>query len=46
MQLQSMAERKRAAWRWLQAGDRIDMGGVELRVHHPGVAGLAAAEGA
>ena len=38
MRLQSMAERKRASWRWLQAGDRIDMGGVELRVHHPGVA--------
>jgi competence protein ComEC len=37
MQLQSMAERRRASWRWLQAGDRIDMGGVELRVHHPGV---------
>lgn len=36
--LQSMAERQRASWRWLQAGDRIDMGGVELRVHHPGVA--------
>ena len=35
MQLQSMAERQRAGWRWLQAGDRIDMGGVELRVHHP-----------
>jgi len=38
MQLQSMAERKRASWRWLQAGDRVDMGGIELRVHHPGVA--------
>ena len=38
MRLQSMADRKRASWRWLQAGDRIDMGGVELRVHHPGVA--------
>jgi competence protein ComEC len=35
MQLQSMAERKRAAWRWLQAGDRMEIGGVELRVHHP-----------
>jgi competence protein ComEC len=35
MQLQSMAQRKRATWRWLQAGDRMDMGGVELRVHHP-----------
>ena len=38
MQLQSMAERKQAAWRWLQAGDRLEMGGIELRVHHPGVA--------
>jgi competence protein ComEC len=37
MRLQSMAGRRRAAWRWLQAGDRLDMGGVELRVHHPGV---------
>ena len=37
MTLQSMAMRKRSAWRWLQAGDRLDLGGVELRVHHPGV---------
>ena len=36
--LQSMADRKRAAWRWLQAGDRMELGGVELRVHHPGIA--------
>jgi len=35
MQLQSLALDKRSAWRWLQAGDRMDMGGVELRVHHP-----------
>jgi competence protein ComEC len=38
MQLQSIAGLGRAAWRWLQAGDRIEMGGVELRVHHPAVA--------
>ena len=35
MALQSMAERKRTAWRWLQRGDRMDVGGVEIRVHHP-----------
>jgi competence protein ComEC len=35
MQLQSMAARKRSAWQWLQAGDRMDIGGVELRIHHP-----------
>ncbi len=38
MTLQSMAIGKRSAWRWLQAGDRMELGGVELRVHHPGVA--------
>jgi competence protein ComEC len=38
MKLQEIASRKRSAWRWLQAGDRMEMGGVELRVHHPGVA--------
>jgi competence protein ComEC len=35
MQLQSMALRKRAAWRWLQRGERLEIGGVELRIHHP-----------
>ena len=35
MKLQSVALAKRASWRWLQAGDRIEIGGVELRVHHP-----------
>jgi competence protein ComEC len=35
MELQSMAMRKRSAWRWLQRGERLEMGGVELRVHHP-----------
>ena len=38
MQLQSLAMRQRTAWRWLQAGDRLDIGGVELRLHHPGPA--------
>lgn len=38
MELQSMALYKRMAWRWLLAGDRLDLGGVELRVHHPPVA--------
>jgi competence protein ComEC len=35
LQLQAMATRRRAAWRWLQRGDQVDLGGVELRVHHP-----------
>ena len=35
MKLQEMAQQRRSAWRWLQRGDRIDLGGVELRVHHP-----------
>lgn len=35
MALQSMAAGKRSAWRWLHAGERMDIGGVELRVHHP-----------
>ena len=25
----------RATWRWLQRGDRFEVGGVEIRVHHP-----------
>ena len=33
--LQATSERNRATWRWLQKGDRLDLGGVELRVHHP-----------
>jgi len=36
MKLQSLAIDTRTAWRWLLAGDRMEMGGVELRVHHPG----------
>ncbi len=35
MALQSMAARKRSAWRWLQRGERMEIGGVEVRVHHP-----------
>jgi competence protein ComEC len=38
LRLQEMATRRRSAWRWLQRGDQIDLGGVELRVHHPGMA--------
>ena len=37
LKLQEMATRRRAAWRWLQRGDQLDLGGVEVRVHHPGV---------
>jgi len=33
--LQEAAARSRSTWRWLQRGDRLDLGGVELRVHHP-----------
>ena len=29
------ATRARAAWRFLQQGDTIEIGGVEIRVHHP-----------
>jgi len=35
MRLQSLAMRTGAAWRWLQRGERIELGGVEMRVHHP-----------
>lgn len=38
MRLQSMAFYKRTAWRWLLAGDRVELGGVEVRVHHPPIA--------
>jgi competence protein ComEC len=33
--LRAEADRVRAAWRTLQRGDRIEIGSVELRVHHP-----------
>jgi len=35
LKLQTVAARHRAPWRWLQKGDRLELGGVELRVHHP-----------
>jgi competence protein ComEC len=35
MKLQAMADRRRSSWRWLQTNDRVEIGGVELRVHHP-----------
>src|SRR5687768_6155754 len=35
LMLQQAAARSRSTWRWLQRGDRMDLGGVELRVHHP-----------
>ncbi|MSO61049.1 MAG: DNA internalization-related competence protein ComEC/Rec2 [Acidobacteria bacterium] len=35
LKLQTVAARHRATWRWLQKGDRLELGGVELRVHHP-----------
>jgi competence protein ComEC len=35
MRLRAAAAASRSAWRSLQRGDRIDLGGVELRVHHP-----------
>ena len=33
--LHAAAEHERSAWRTLQRGDRIEIGGVEMRVHHP-----------
>lgn len=33
--LQAMASRRRSAWRWLQSNDVIELGDVQLRVHHP-----------
>lgn len=35
MKLRAVAAARRSAWRSLQRGDRIDLGDVELRVHHP-----------
>jgi len=35
LKVHAVSERNRATWRWLQKGDRLDLGGVELRVHHP-----------
>lgn len=33
--LRAEADRAGTAWRTLQRGDRLEIGGVELRVHHP-----------
>jgi competence protein ComEC len=33
--LQEAARGRRSGWRWLQRGDRMQLGEVELRVHHP-----------
>ena len=33
--LQAAARDRRSGWRWLQRGDRMQIGEVELRVHHP-----------
>jgi competence protein ComEC len=33
--LKAVATKRRSAWRALQKGDRLFLGGVELRVHHP-----------
>jgi len=35
IKVHAMSDRHRATWRWLQKGDRLELGGVELRVHHP-----------
>ena len=35
LRLQEVAVRSRSTWRWLQRGDRLELGAVELRVHHP-----------
>jgi competence protein ComEC len=35
IELRSVAMTQRSAWRYLQRGDRLDLGGVEVRVHHP-----------
>ncbi len=35
LKLQAVAGRHRSTWRWLQKGDRLEVGGVELRIHHP-----------
>ena len=35
LKLRAIAARRRAAWRPLQKGDRLNIAGVELRIHHP-----------
>jgi competence protein ComEC len=34
-ELKFVASKTRSVWRWLQRGDRLAVGPVELRVHHP-----------
>jgi competence protein ComEC len=33
--LRAAVRASRAAWRWVQRGDRLDLGGAEVRAHHP-----------
>jgi competence protein ComEC len=33
--LRAAARAMRTPWRWLQRGDRLELGAVEIRVHHP-----------
>jgi competence protein ComEC len=33
--VRALAEQRRIGWRTLQRGDRLDVGDVEVRVHHP-----------
>jgi competence protein ComEC len=33
--LRGLAREARTPWRWLQRGDRVEMGGVEVVAHHP-----------
>jgi competence protein ComEC len=35
--LRVAADARRTVWRWMQRGDRLHVGAVELRVHHPPV---------
>ena len=35
LKLRDIAGRRRAAWRSLQSGDRLNIAGVEIRIHHP-----------
>ena len=34
-EVRAESNRQRASWRTLQRGDRVDIGGVEVRLHHP-----------
>lgn len=33
--LRVAADAARTPWRWVQRGDRVELGGVEVRAHHP-----------